>query len=181
MNNKRHYHSGNSKCFRKCVLEMGTETKHIYIYIYKNEEVAQSCLTLCQPMDYTVHGVFQARILEWVSFPFARGSSQPRDWTLVSYMAGGFFTNWTIREACVCVCGCVYYIPKVEFVRLDVVVNYTLALAVGTCYLPWQGLNEVLHSCWFSIPLKGFKVESRNEVLCALGKKKKQLAEQVFR
>ena len=41
----------------------------------------------------------QARILEWVAFPFSRGSSQPRDWTQVSRIAGRFFTNWTIREA----------------------------------------------------------------------------------
>ena len=62
-------------------------------------EVTQSCLTLCDPMDYTVHWILQARILEWVAFPFSRGSSQPRDWTQVSLIAGRFFTNWTIREA----------------------------------------------------------------------------------
>ena len=50
-------------------------------------------------MDYTVHGILQARILEWVAFPFSRGSSQPRDRTQVSRIAGGFFTNWAIREA----------------------------------------------------------------------------------
>ena len=38
-------------------------------------KVAQSCPTLCNPMDYTVHGILQARILEWVAFPFSRGSS----------------------------------------------------------------------------------------------------------
>ena len=42
-------------------------------------KVAQSCLTLCAPMDYTLHGILQARILEWVTFPFYRGSSQPKD------------------------------------------------------------------------------------------------------
>ena len=42
-------------------------------------EVAQLCLTLCEPMDYTIHGIPQARILEWVAIPFSRGSSQPRD------------------------------------------------------------------------------------------------------
>ena len=42
-------------------------------------KVAQLCLTLCNPMDYTVHGLLQARILEWAAFPFSRGSSQPRD------------------------------------------------------------------------------------------------------
>ena len=47
----------------------------------------KSCPTLCHPMDYTVHGILQARILEWVAFPFSRGSSQPRDWTQVSRIA----------------------------------------------------------------------------------------------
>ena len=42
-------------------------------------KVAQSCLTLCDPMGYTVHGILQARILEWVAVPFSRGSSQSRD------------------------------------------------------------------------------------------------------
>ena len=93
---------------------------------------------LCDPMDYTDHGILQARILEWVAFPFSRGSSQPRDQTQspilqadflpaesqgkpkntevdslslfqqiswprdqtgVSCIAGGFFTNWAIRQA----------------------------------------------------------------------------------
>ena len=49
----------------------------------------------------TVHGIFQARILEWVAFPFARGSSQPRDRTQVSHIAGGFFTSWATRETLV--------------------------------------------------------------------------------
>ena len=50
-------------------------------------------------MDYMVHGILQARILEWVAVSFSRGSSQPRDRTQVSLIAGGFFTNWAIREA----------------------------------------------------------------------------------
>ena len=56
-------------------------------------KVAQSCPTLCNPLDYTVHGILQARILKWVAFPFSNGSSQPRDWTQVSHIAGGFFTS----------------------------------------------------------------------------------------
>ena len=51
-------------------------------------KVTPSCPTLCNPMDYTVHGILQARILEWVAFPFSRGSSQPRDRTHVSRTAG---------------------------------------------------------------------------------------------
>ena len=59
---------------------------------------AQSCLTLCNPMDCTVHRILQARTLEWVTVPFSRGSSQPRDWTQVSCISGGFFTSWATRE-----------------------------------------------------------------------------------
>ena len=61
-------------------------------------KVAQSCPTLCDPMDYTVHGILQAQILEWAAFPFSRGSSQPRDQTLVSRIEGGFFTSWATRK-----------------------------------------------------------------------------------
>ena len=64
----------------------------------------QLCLRpwgLCDPMDYTVHEILQARILEWVAFPFSRGSSQPRDQTQVSSIAGRFFTSWATREALV--------------------------------------------------------------------------------
>ena len=62
-------------------------------------KVAQSCLTLCHPMDYTVHEILQARILEWVAYLFSKRSSWPRNLTEVSCNAGGFFTNWAIREA----------------------------------------------------------------------------------
>ena len=55
--------------------------------------VTQSWPTLCNPMDYTVHGILQARILEWVAFLFSKVSSQPRDQTQVSCIAGRFFTS----------------------------------------------------------------------------------------
>ena len=53
---------------------------------YVKVKVAQSCLTLWDPMDYSGQGILQARILEWVAFPFSRGSSQPRDQTQVSHI-----------------------------------------------------------------------------------------------
>ena len=49
-------------------------------------------------LNISVHGILQARILEWVAFPFSRGSSQPRDRTQVSCMAGGFFTSWATKR-----------------------------------------------------------------------------------
>ena len=60
-------------------------------------KVAQSCLTLQLPGLYS-DGILQARILEWVAFPSFRGSSQPRDGTQVSCIAGRFFTSWATRE-----------------------------------------------------------------------------------
>ena len=62
-------------------------------------KVAPWCPTLCDSMDYTVHGILRARTLEWAAFPFSRGSSRPRNRTRVSCIAGGFFTNWAIKEA----------------------------------------------------------------------------------
>ena len=68
-------------------------------------EVAQSCPTLCDPMDCSlsgssVHGIFQARVLEWIAISFSRGSPRPRNWTRVSHIAGRRFTVWATREAC---------------------------------------------------------------------------------
>ena len=64
-----------------------------YIHIYMKAKTAQLCPTLCDPMEYRVHGILQAKILEWVAFPFSRESSQPRDRTQVSRIAGRFFTS----------------------------------------------------------------------------------------
>ena len=65
--------------------------------------VAQLCPTLCDPMDCSppgssVHGILQARILEWVAISSSRESSQPRDWIWVSCIGDGFFTFWATRE-----------------------------------------------------------------------------------
>ena len=64
--------------------------------VNKQSEVAQSCLTLCDPMDSSlwsssIHGIFQARVLEWAAISFSRGASQPKDRTLVSHIASKCF------------------------------------------------------------------------------------------
>ena len=66
--------------------------------------VAQSCLTLCDSMDCippgsSVHGILQARILEWVAISFSRDSSQPKDQIQISRIAGRLFTVWATRKA----------------------------------------------------------------------------------
>ena len=66
-------------------------------------EVTQSCLTLCDPVDCSlpgssVHGIFQAIVLEWIAISFSKGSTQPRDWTRVSRIVDRRFTVWATRE-----------------------------------------------------------------------------------
>ena len=78
----------------------------VYMYIWSDMKclVTQSCLTLCNRMDCSpsgssVHGILQARILEWVAIPFSRRSSWPREQIWVSCLAGRLFTIWANREA----------------------------------------------------------------------------------
>ena len=73
----------------------------------KQVKLAQSCPTLCDPKDgrlpgSSVHGILKTRILKWVAIPLSRGSSQPRDQTQVSCIAGGFLTIWATWEAPLC-------------------------------------------------------------------------------
>ena len=99
----------------------------IVMYGYE-VRVAQSCPTLCDPMDYTVHGILQARILEWVQFPFSRGSSQPRNLNGGLLHCSRFFTNWTMKETDrfhmffpIVMYGCKSWtIKKAECQRIDV-------------------------------------------------------------
>ena len=69
----------------------------------EESEVAQSCPTLCDPMDSSlprssIHGIFQARVLEWIAISFSRGLFQPRDRSQVSCIVGRCFTIWATRE-----------------------------------------------------------------------------------
>ena len=73
----------------------------------------------CSLPDSSVHGIFQARILEWVAIPLSRGSSQPRDWTRVSCTAGGFFTIWAIREA-----QCMLWKPNHQYTLYEALVAF---------------------------------------------------------
>ena len=77
-----------------------------YLWYQKHEsesEVTQSCPTLCDPMDcslpgFSVHGIFQARLLEWVAISFSRRSLWPRNWTRVSCIVGRCSTVWATRD-----------------------------------------------------------------------------------
>ena len=70
---------------------------------WEEGEVAQLCPTLCDPMDCSppgspIHGILQARLLEWVAISFSRGSSQPRDQTWVSRIVGRGFAIWSTTK-----------------------------------------------------------------------------------
>ena len=76
-----------------------TEQSYIQFH-YESESESHSVVSnSLQPIDYTVHGILQARKLGWVVFTFSRGFSQPRNRTQVSCVAGRFFTSYTTREA----------------------------------------------------------------------------------
>ena len=83
-------------------------------------EITKPCLTLCDLMDCSlpdssVHGILQARVLEWVATPSSRGSSQPRDRTCGSCTAGRFFTCWTTWEAHPITYVCLFHMSSVQF------------------------------------------------------------------
>ena len=77
-------------------------SRELLFHVLKWSEVAQSCPTLCNPMDcslpgFSIHGILQARILEWVTISFSRGSSWPRDQTRVSRIGGRCFNLWATK------------------------------------------------------------------------------------
>ena len=83
-----------------CLLGESSQTTCIYAVCCAVLSRVQLCSPLdCGPPGSSVHGILQARVLEWVAMPSSRGSSPPRDRTSVSYIAGGFFTIWATREA----------------------------------------------------------------------------------
>ena len=91
--------------FRKIAISVSSATqKRLTVWVKWVSEVAQSCLTLCDPIDGSppgspIPGILQARTREWVAISFSRGSSQPRDRTHVSWIAGRRFNLWAIWEA----------------------------------------------------------------------------------
>ena len=103
-NNWEPYIGYNSRSwgFSNCLKIRQLDIQNFHL-AYQIPNVAQSCLTLCYPMDCSlpgssVHGIFQARILEWVAISFSRRSSQPRDQTQVSCVVGRCFTIWATGE-----------------------------------------------------------------------------------
>ena len=86
--------------YKNLVLVLGAAVVQYHFWMpHWPVKVTQSCSTLCNPMDCIVHGILQAWILEWGAFPSSRWSSQLRDQTQVSHIAGRFFTSWATREA----------------------------------------------------------------------------------
>ena len=94
---RTHYSRNHTKCWGYSHVRQGACKAPTLAE--RESEVAQSCPTLCDPMDCSlsgssVHGIFQARVLEWIAISFSRGSSQPRSRTQVSCIAGRHFTVW---------------------------------------------------------------------------------------
>ena len=128
-------------------------------------KVAQSCPTPCNPVDYTVNGILQVRILEWLAVPFSRGSSQPRDRTQVSHIAGRFSYQLSHREAPFTLQKAFkIYLNHLEFLSLIsicghlhlkqflidlclIIVFYLFCLSFVSClpFCPFLGFNWAFH------------------------------------
>ena len=116
----------------------------------------QSCRTLCDPMDCSlpgssVHGIFHARILEWVAISFSRGSSQPRNQTQVSCFAGGFFTRLATRKA---------HVPSAKSLPLLCILFSIHSPLFPCCTLYHSGLNHANHTS------QGFWLDSASGKPC---------------
>ena len=135
----------------------------------------QSCLTICDPMDCSppgssVHGIPQARILEWVAMPFSRGSSQPRDRTRVSCTAGRCFALCATREVLLLLLVNKRLLWATEFSpRLNFPCNLSPGKEPGgdetkssPLFIKWKLLvftNKVLNSCWRENWLRTFWIK----------------------
>ena len=102
---------------------------------------SENCSIVSNSCNPRVHGILQARILEWVVIPFPRGSSQPRDQTQVSHVAGRFFTSWATREA-----------QQKAWPSLNAMTNSHLNEISSKIYANSQGMNLCcLGYCWLSL------------------------------
>ena len=104
------------------------------------------CPTLCKPMNYAVHGIIQVGILEWVAFPFSRESSQPRDQTQVSHMAGIFFTIWAPEKPKNTGAGSLLLLQQIFLIQGW---NQCLLHCRRILYqLIYQGSSQIHHNMW---------------------------------
>ena len=129
----------------------------------------QSCPTLWDPMDHSLPGScvyrilqarIQARILEWVAMPSSRGSFQPRDWTHISCIAGGLFTNWATREAWLSAVGVKRLLRKLRLERLASTAFLSTGVSApsqpAVLCTHWQPLPKGPGSWWIILSLISF-------------------------
>ena len=105
-----------------------------------------------QPTGFSIHGIFWVRILEWLAISFFRASSQPRDWTWVSCIAGRFFPNWTTKEA-----PCPWYLTLIliwTWMRGDAATCPHMTWVILGVYAGFLSLQFQIHPSPFcSVPL----------------------------
>ena len=114
----------------------------------KWSEVAQLCPTLCDPMDCSlpgsaVHGIFQARVLEWVAISFSRGSFWLRDRTQVSRIAGRRFTHWATREDHMAAVGTHYLVGKWDIGERYLLSGFCSKGLLTRLNFTWQGHDVI--------------------------------------
>ena len=132
-------------------------------------KVAQSCLTLWDPLDYTVHGILQARILEWVAISFSRESSQPRDRTQISPIAGRFLPAEPQRKPKNTGVGILFLLQWSSWPR-----NWTrIACIAGRSFTNWAIRDSmsnvpVIHCCLINHP-KHRNENNKHSIIVMIG------------
>ena len=124
--------------------------------------VTQSCLTLCDPVDYTLlgsslHGILQARMMQWVYIPFSRESSWSRDWTQVSCTADRFLSTWATKEA-------QYIVEYYSAIKKENMPFAIMLMDLEAFMLsePWDIMKRKINPVW--LQLYEFKKQIKNQV-----------------
>ena len=119
-----------------------------------------SHVRLCNPIDCippgsSIHWIFQARVLEWVAIPFSRGSSWPRDQTLVPHIAGRCFTVWATREA-------PSYIHIHIYIYTHIYIRIHIYIHTYICSFPeYYGISNALYSCTSKFQVNEYEVSKK--------------------
>ena len=150
-------------------LEIKWALKNLFLHILLVKWKLLSRVQLFVTPWTVVHGILQARKLKWVALPFYRGSSQPKDRTQVSSIAGGFFPSWATREALIYCLNGIFYICRGKFCLQEGMFTCSEKKRIFKRLRDWTG-NPVLFP-WPLLPHMAFTLRSEGRGICTISTK----------